>query len=63
MKGWKDFNVTATSVGDSVTFYECAADFITTNGQPVYIEQVVVTKWENGKIIHERFYCDTGKKG
>lgn len=62
VKEWKGFNVTATGVGDNVTFYECAADFIATNGQPVHIEQVVVAKWKDGKIVHERFYYDTGVK-
>jgi len=60
VKEWKGFNVTATGVGDNVTFYECSMDFIATSGQPVHMEQVVVAKWTNGKIVHERFYYDTG---
>ena len=63
VKEWKGFNVTASAVGNDVTFYECTMDFIATNGQPVHFEQVSVAKWKNGKIIHERFYYDTGKKG
>jgi ketosteroid isomerase-like protein len=62
VKEWKGFNVTASAVGDNVTFYECNIDFIATSGQPVLMEQVVVAKWKNGKIVHERFYYDTGKK-
>jgi len=64
VKEWKEFNVTATGVGAGadVTFYECNIDFIATNGQPVHMEQVVVARWRNGKIVHERFYYDTGKK-
>lgn len=62
VKEWKGFNVTASAVGDDVTFYECNIDFIATNGQPVHMEQVVVAKWKNGKIVHERFYYDTGTK-
>lgn len=62
VKEWKGFNVTAQGVGDNVTFYECTLDFIATSGQPVHMEQVVVAKWKNGKIVHERFYYDTGKK-
>ena len=62
VKEWKGFNVTASAVGDNVTFYECSLDFIATSGQPVHMEQVVVAKWKNGKIVHERFYYDTGKK-
>ncbi len=62
VKEWKGFNVTAQAVGDDTTFYECNMDFIATSGQPVHMEQVVVAKWKNGKIIHERFYYDTGKQ-
>lgn len=62
VKEWKGFNVTASGVGDNVTFYECSLDFIATSGQPVHMEQVVVAKWRNGKIVHERFYYDTGRK-
>ena len=62
VKEWKGFNVTSSAVGDNVTFYECTIDFIATNGQPVHMEQVSVAKWKNGKIVHERYYYDTGKK-
>ena len=62
VKEWKGFNVTASGVGDGVTFYECALDFIAVSGQPVHMEQVVLAKWKNGKIVHERYYCDTGKQ-
>ncbi|MGZ8366829.1 MAG: SnoaL-like domain-containing protein [Nitrospira sp.] len=62
VKEWIGFNVAASAVGDNVTFYECSLDFIATNGQPVHMEQVVVPRWNNGKIIHERFYYDAGKK-
>lgn len=62
VKEWKGFTVTATGAGDNVTFYESATDFITTADQPVHLEQVAVAKWKNGKIVHERFYYDTGKQ-
>jgi ketosteroid isomerase-like protein len=62
VKEWKGFEVTASAVGDNVTFYECSLDFVATSGQPVHMEQVVVTRWKDGKIIHERFYYDTGSK-
>lgn len=62
VKEWKGFNVTASAVGNDVTFYECSMDFIATNGQPMHMEQVSVAKWKNGKIVHERFYYDTGAK-
>ena len=62
VKEWKGFTVTASGVGDNVTFYESTSDFVTTGGQPVHLEQVSVAKWKNGKIVHERFYYDTGKQ-
>ena len=60
VKEWKGFEVKASGTGDNATFYECTMDFIATNGQPVHMEQVSVAKWKNGKIVHERFYYDTG---
>ncbi len=60
VKEWKGFEVKALGVGDDVTFYESSIDFIATNGSPVHMEQVAVAKWKNGKIVHERFYYDTG---
>jgi hypothetical protein len=62
VKEWKGFTVTASGVGSNMTFYESTSDFVTTGGQPVHLEQVSVAKWKNGKIVHERFYYDTGKQ-
>ena len=62
VKEWKGFNVLASAVGDDVTFYECTIDFTATNGQPVHMEQVVAAKWKHGKIVHERYYYDNGRK-
>lgn len=61
VKELKGFTVTASGVGDNVTFYESTGDIVTTGGVPAHIEQVSVAKWRNGKIVHERFYYDTGK--
>ena len=62
VKEWKGFEVRASAVGENVTVYECTMDFIATNGQPVHMEQVSVARWKDGKIVHERFYYDTGKQ-
>ena len=62
VKELKGFNVTAQGADDNVTFYEFTADYIVTSGQAMHAEQVSVAKWRNGKIVHERFYYDTGKK-
>jgi len=31
------------------------------DGMRVNMEQVSVQKWENGQIVHERFYYDNGQ--
>jgi len=56
VKEWQRFDVTAKGVGEDVTFYETVMDWVTIDGTPVHVEQVVVAKWRNGKIIHERYY-------
>lgn len=56
VKEWKRFEVTAKGVGDDVTFYETVMDWIATDGNPVHVEQVVVAKWQDGRITHERYY-------
>ena len=60
VKELKGFTVTASSIGDNVTFYEATSDIVTTSGVSLHIEQVSVAKWKHGKIVHERFYYDTG---
>jgi hypothetical protein len=56
VKEWKRFDVTAKGVGEDVTFYETVMDWVATDETPVHVEQVVVAKWQDGKITHERFY-------
>jgi hypothetical protein len=56
VKEWKRFDVVAKGVGEDVTFYETVMDWVTTDDTPVHVEQVVVAKWNNGKITHERYY-------
>ena len=56
VKEWKRFDVIAKGIGEDVTFYETVMDWIATDGTPVHVEQAVVTKWRDGKIVHERYY-------
>ena len=39
-------------------FVEVAMDITFKGGHRVNMEQVAVQKWENGQIVHERFYYD-----
>lgn len=56
VKEWQRFDVTAKGIGEDVTFYETTMDWVTTDDSPVHVEQVVVAKWKDGKITHERYY-------
>ncbi len=56
VKEWQHFDVTAKGIGEDVTFYETVMDWVATDGTPVHVEQVVVAKWQDGKITYERFY-------
>ncbi len=56
VKEWQRFDVTAKGGGENVTFYETVIDWVTTDDTPVHVEQVVVAKWQDGKITHERYY-------
>ncbi|MGE0473413.1 MAG: nuclear transport factor 2 family protein [Nitrospirales bacterium] len=56
VKEWKRFEVTAKAVGEDVTFYETVMDWVATDGTSVHVEQAVVAKWRDGRIIHERYY-------
>ena len=62
VKVWKDFEVKALAVEGDTAFMESTIDFIAQNDQPMHMEQVSVTKWKDGKIVHERFYYDSAAK-
>ena len=40
--------------------YTNVMHWLTTDGQEVHVEQVAVQRWRDGKIVHERFYYDSG---
>lgn len=60
VKEFKGFRADKIGVGEGVSFYENVMDWIDTSGKAIHAEQVAVQQWKNGKIVHERFYYDTG---
>ena len=48
--------VRASAIGDGVTFSEWLFDVTFKDGPRKKLEQAVVRRWEDGKIVHERFY-------
>ena len=45
--------------GTGTALVESYMEFTNQEDQKVRLEQVSVQKWENGKIVHERFYYDS----
>ncbi len=62
VKTWIGYEVKSVSVGKDTAAVESVIEFIGTDDKKVRIEQVSVTKWANGKIVHERFYYDASGK-
>ena len=61
VKEWKGFTAKALSAEGDVSFMETVIEFVATDGSPVRLEQVSVSRWRDGKIVHERFYYDSAK--
>lgn len=62
VKVWKGFAVKSLAVQGDVSFMETTIDFVAVDGKDVHMEQVSVARWQDGKIVHERFYYDASKK-
>ncbi len=64
VKQWKSTNVVAVAVDEAKgrTLVQYDFDFVNTAGQPVHYDQVAAQTWKNGKIVHEKFYYDSGAK-
>ena len=62
VKEWKGYTVKSIAVDEpsGVATVENVIEFISVQDQPVRMEQVSVQRWRDGKIVHERFYYDTG---
>lgn len=62
VKTWNGFDAKAVAVDGDVAFIECVLDFVSTDDQRITMEQVSVQRWQDGKIVHERFYYDASAK-
>jgi len=54
-----DLQLLATAVDDGVSFSEWLYDLTFKDGTRKKLEQAAVRRWENGKVVHERFYYDS----
>jgi len=53
---FKRFDAPVVAVGDDSACYENVMDWKSADGRDMHVEQVVVQRWRDGKIVHERFY-------
>ena len=52
--------VLSSAAGDDVSFAEWEMDVTFKNGYRMKLNQVAVRRWNDGKIVHERFYYQKG---
>ncbi|MBO3699783.1 SnoaL-like domain-containing protein [Roseivirga sp. E12] len=65
LEGMHGGGVTAMTSNEETghTCTETWGDFSFKGGQRMKMEEVSVKKWEDGKVVHERFYYDTKGMG
>jgi len=57
----QDVKNIASDEESGVTIVEVAMDVTFQGGHRTNMEQVAVQKWEDGQIVHERFYYDNSQ--
>jgi ketosteroid isomerase-like protein len=62
VKQWKGVDVDAVAVDAARgrTLVQSRLEFEAVDGKTVKMDQVAVQTWRDGKIVHEKFYYDTG---
>ena len=62
VRQWKRFEVASVGVdaGNARTFVQSELEFEGIDGKTYRTDQVAVQTWRDGKIVHEKFYYDTG---
>ena len=62
VRQWKSLNVEAVAVDPArnKTLVQTNFEFEGTDGRNYRYDQVAVQTWRDGKIVHEKFYYDTG---
>ncbi len=50
------YTVSGHATAEGRSYYEAVMEYVETSGNRVRVEQAVVSDWEDGKIVKERFY-------
>ena len=56
MESFEGYRVSRMGFGDDLTFYEAVMEYTQTDGTAVRVNQCVVDRWKDGKIVSERFF-------
>ena len=56
VKQWVGYEVRSINVGPDTSAVESTLEFHAVDGKHIVINQVAVQRWNNGKIVSERFY-------
>lgn len=56
VKEFIGYTISGSAVSKGVSFYEGVMEYVETSGNRVKVEQSVVTNWEDGQIVKERYY-------
>lgn len=60
---WHEVRARAVAVdGDQVSI-EWVFDYTTKDGQRIRMEEIAQQRWQDGRILHERFYYDSAALG
>ena len=64
VRQWKSLNVEAVAVDPqrNRTLVQVNFEFDGVDGETYLYDQVAAQTWRDGKIVHEKFYYDTGAK-
>lgn len=64
VKAWKRFNIRAVGIDEQrqVALIQSDFEFDAVDGKTVKYDQVSVQQWRDGRIVHEKFYYDSGAK-
>jgi ketosteroid isomerase-like protein len=62
VRQWKRFDVASVGVdsNNGRAFVQSELEFEGIDGKTYRVDQVAVQTWRDGKIVHEKFYYDTG---
>lgn len=53
---WTRWHATAVNDEENIAFLEYSFSFVNTDDQTVVYEQAAVQRWQDGRIVSERFY-------